>query len=268
MQSAGGTSLRDVPPESKHPYRLIRPVGPDPSDQDHRENPGGAAPMAGDQPSPIAAAFGYHSEQKFPQSGHLIMSMTKRFLTTLAIVVLGLLPLASAQDLSSVLKPPKGTPVALVVFEDLQCPMCARTAPLLQKAVEEYKIPLVVHDFPLPMHNWSYQAALYARYFDSHAQALGYEFRDYIFANQLAINPYNLRSYVERFAAAHKVDLPFVVDPQGKFAAEINQDRQLGQRIGIQHTPTVYVVSDKGPRVEEVKQPETQLFQMIDAMKQ
>ena len=196
------------------------------------------------------------------------MSMTRRFLFIAALAVLGFLPLASAQDLSSVLKPPKGAPVALVVFEDLQCPMCARTAPLLQKAVEQYKIPLIVYDFPLPMHNWSYQAALYARYFDSHAKPLGYEFRDYIYQNQMEINPNNLRGYAERFAAAHKVDLPFVIDPQGKFAAEINEDRQLGQRVGIQHTPTVYVVSDKAPRVEEVKQPETQLFQMIDAMKQ
>lgn len=196
------------------------------------------------------------------------MSMTKRILFAAVIAVLGLLPLASAQDLSSILKPPKGAPVALIVFEDLQCPMCARTAPLLQKAVDEYKIPLIVYDFPLPMHNWSYQAALYARYFDSQSKPLGYEFRDYIFANQMAINPFNLRGYVEKFAGAHKVDLPFVIDPQGKFAAEINQDKQLGQRIGIQHTPTVYVVSNKGPRVEEVKQPETQLFQMIDAMKQ
>jgi protein-disulfide isomerase len=196
------------------------------------------------------------------------MSVTKRFLFAVAIAVLGLLPFAAAQELSSILKPPKGAPVALVVFEDLQCPMCARTAPLLQKAVQEYRIPLIVYDFPLPLHNWSYQAAIFAHYFDSRSKELGFEFRDYIFANQMGINPYNLHAYVERFASSHKVDLPFVIDPQGKFAAEINEDRQLGQRIGIQHTPTVYVVSNKGPRVEEVKEPQTQLFQMIDAMKQ
>jgi protein-disulfide isomerase len=195
------------------------------------------------------------------------MSMTKRFLFAAALAIFGLLPLA-AQDLSSILKPPKGAPVALVVFEDLQCPMCAHTAPLLQRAVEEYKIPLIVYDFPLPLHNWSYQAAIFAHYFDSRSKPLGYAFRDYIYQNQMQIDPYNLRGYVEKFAAAHKVDVPFVIDPQGKFAAEVNADRQLGQRIGIQHTPTVYVVSDKSPRVEEVKEPETQLFQMIDAMKQ
>lgn len=193
--------------------------------------------------------------------------MIRRSLLALAIAALTLVP-AAAQDAASILRPPKGAPVALIVFEDLQCPMCARTAPLLQKAVQEYKIPLVVYDFPLPLHNWSYQAALFAHYFDSRSKQLGFDFRDYIFANQLEINPDNLHSYVAKFAAGHKVDLPFVIDPQGKLASEVNEDKQLGQRVGIQHTPTVYVVSNRGPRVEEVKQPETQLFQMIDAMKQ
>jgi protein-disulfide isomerase len=196
------------------------------------------------------------------------MGMTRRFLSAVAIAILSLSSFSAAQDVTSILKPPKGAPVALVVFEDLQCPMCARTAPLLQKAVQEYKIPLIVYDFPLPLHNWSYQAALFAHYFDSRSKQLGFEFRDYIYQNQVQIDPYNLRGYVDRFAASHKVDLPFVIDPQGKLAAEVNQDKQLGQRVGIQHTPTVYVVSNRGPRVEEVKDPQTQLFQMIDAMKQ
>src|SRR6202040_1318959 len=76
---------------------------------------------------------------------------------------------AGAQDtLDSVLGPPKGAQVAIVVFEDLQCPMCSRTAPLVEQASKTYKIPVVRHDFPLPMHPWSYQAAVMARYFDTH----------------------------------------------------------------------------------------------------
>src|SRR6202162_6168847 len=89
---------------------------------------------------------------------------------------------AAAQDtLDSVLRPPKGAQVAIVVFEDLQCPMCSRTAPLVEQASKTYKIPVVRHDFPLPMHNWSYQAAVMARYFDTHSKALGNEFRDHVF---------------------------------------------------------------------------------------
>ena len=85
---------------------------------------------------------------------------------------------AAAQDINSVLRPPKGAQLAIVVFEDLQCPMCRQDAPLLEQASKTYKIPLVIHDFPLPMHNWSYEAAVTARYFDSLSKELGNQYRD------------------------------------------------------------------------------------------
>ena len=110
------------------------------------------------------------------------------------------------------MRPPKGSEVAIVVFEDLQCPQCRRVAPILEQASKTYKIPLVRHDFPLPMHNWSYQAAVMARYFDETSKALGNEFRDYIFSNQLEINPQNLRGYADKCASEHKVALPFVIE--------------------------------------------------------
>jgi len=167
----------------------------------------------------------------------------------------------------SVLRPPKGSQVAIILFEDLQCPMCRRTAPLVEQASKTYKIPVVRHDFPLPMHNWSYQAAVMARFFDEHSKAVGNEFRDYIFQNQLEIIPQNLRSYAEKFAAEHKIDLPYVIDPTGKFAAEVNADRDLGKSINLDHTPTVYIVSSRNPNRPyiEVKD-NTQLYSTIDAM--
>ena len=58
---------------------------------------------------------------------------------------------APAQPVHPALRPPKGATVALVIFEDLECPDCARAAPLLEEASRTYKIPVVRHDFPLPM---------------------------------------------------------------------------------------------------------------------
>src|SRR6202158_6193210 len=176
--------------------------------------------------------------------------------------------LASAQAVDPALRPPKGAEVALVVFEDLQCPDCRRAAPLVEEAAKTYKIPVVVHDFPLPMHNWSYDAAIIARYFDTRSKQLGSDFRNYIFEHQPEITPPTLRAYAEKFATDHKVELPFVLAPQGKLAEGINQDKNLGQRVGINQTPTIYVVSNKTqgkPFVEVVDR--TQLFQLIDARK-
>jgi protein-disulfide isomerase len=193
--------------------------------------------------------------------------MTKHH-TVLALTMLFLVSLASGEDLNNVLKPPKGAQLAIVVFEDLQCPQCRLSAPVLKNAGQTYKIPVVRHDFPLPMHNWSFDAAVIAHYFDAQSPQLGYDFRDYIFQHQLEIIPTNLRSFADKFAAEHKVDLPFVVDPQGKLAAEVNAERALGNRIGVHQTPTIYVVSSKPggkPYVEVTDR--SQLFQTIDAMR-
>lgn len=189
-------------------------------------------------------------------------------LLSATFIVVGAVWTSSAQDtLNTVLRPPKGSQVAIVVFEDLQCPMCRRTAPLVEQASKTYKIPVVRHDFPLPMHNWSYQAAVMARYFDTISKSVGNEFRDYIFENQLEIDPQNLRSYAEKFAGAHKAELPFIIDPSGKLAAEVNADRDLGKAIKLDHTPTVYVVSSRNPSrpYVEVKD-NNQLYSTIDAM--
>lgn len=200
--------------------------------------------------------------------------MTKAIFQSCFITVATLLLAATAstfvvaQDTpDTVFRPPKGSQVAIVVFEDLQCPMCRRTAPLVEQASKDYKIPVIFHDFPLPMHNWSYEAAVMARFFDTHSKAMGNEFRDYIFQNQLQVTPQNLRDWAEKFATDHKIDFPFVLDPGGKFAAEVNADRDLGTAIKINHTPTVYIVSSKNPNKPyiEVKD-NTQLYSTIDAM--
>src|SRR5690348_2923417 len=57
---------------------------------------------------------------------------------------------------ASALRPPAGARVAIVEFEDMECPDCARANPLLRDAAANYKIPWVRHDFPLPFHPWSF----------------------------------------------------------------------------------------------------------------
>ncbi len=188
--------------------------------------------------------------------------------TTLQPVAFALFLLVAAVAFAgdtSVLRPPKGSKVALLVFEDYQCPDCARAAPVLHEAAKKYNIPLVQYDFPLPMHNWSFEAAVNARYFDTKSKKLGDDYRLFVFANQPQITPQNLRGMTERFAADNKVILPFVVDPSGELAAKVKADYAIGQRVGIEHTPTIYVVSDttRGtPFVEVVDR--TQLYQLID----
>jgi protein-disulfide isomerase len=167
-----------------------------------------------------------------------------------------------ATDLTQ-LKPPKGSRVAIVVFEDLQCPTCAHMGPILEEASRAYHIPLVHYDFPLKQHNWSWQAALFARYFDTKSQKTGDEFRAFVFEHQVEITPENLHAFAEKFAAEHKVTLPFVLDPKGELDKKVRADQNLGQRIQIQHTPTIIIATDTSRGAVEVTDPK-QLYATID----
>jgi protein-disulfide isomerase len=192
--------------------------------------------------------------------------MKTTFLFSFAALLL--LSLAAMAADTSTLKPPKGYKLAIVEFADLQCPDCARAEPLLEEAAKTYKIPIVRYDFPLPKHSWSFDAHVYARWFDTKSKKTGEEYRSYIFKNQPQITPENLRTYTEQFAKDHKLSVPLFVDPRGELAGKVRADFATGQKVGIQHTPTIYIVSDstKGtPFVEVVDR--TQFFQMIDEMK-
>jgi protein-disulfide isomerase len=207
---------------------------------------------------------------------------TSVFAATLLVLPGAITARAAAQETTQVhnttpLHPPAGARVAIVEFADLECPDCARANPLVKQAVEQYKIAWVRYDFPLPQHDWSFQAAVNARWFDTKSKKLGDEYRDAVFAHQNEITVIengtyngdkglpNLRAFTEKFAAEHHVALPFVIDPQGKLAAMVKADYALGQSVGIQHTPTIWVVTNqtKGTPFVEVLD-RTKLYSMIE----
>lgn len=168
---------------------------------------------------------------------------------------------------TSALHPPEGARVAIVEFDDQECPMCGHDNPILKAAAAKYGIPWVRHDFPLKMHAWSFEAAVNARWFDTKSKKLGDDYRDAIFANQGSLfnSPDLMRKFTQNFAQSHGVALPFAIDPQGKLAAEVTADYNLGVRIGIDHTPTVWIVTShsRGAPFIEVTRVEN-LYQIID----
>lgn len=173
-------------------------------------------------------------------------AMIRKVAVFFAVLSLALgISFGQAQQKSSVLKPPPGARVAIIEFADLECPMCSRENPTLKAAAGKYRVPWIRHDFPLQMHVWSFQAAVYARWFDEQPKHLGNEYRDAVFANQINIETKDdLRQFTEKFAQQHGVALPFVIDPQGKLADAVKEDYNLGLRLGVHQTPTAWVVTD------------------------
>ena len=169
---------------------------------------------------------------------------------------------------SPVLKPPAGSNVAIVEFADLECPACRAANPTLMSAVAKYHVPWIRHDFTLPYHAWSTEGAINARWFDTKSAELGGQYRDYIFEQQPNIATLaDLEQATQTFARQHNIAFPFMIDPQGKFRAEIDADKNLGHQLDINQTPTIFVVTRNshapGYPIVRINDPQT-LFTYLD----
>ena len=166
------------------------------------------------------------------------------------------------QDTSS-LKPPAGAEVAIIEYEDLECPFCARAFPVVHAAAKHYKIPIVECDYQIQYHHWSHDAAICAHYLKSKVSPiLSEEYRRELFASQDRIaSQDDLHSFTQTFFQQHGQQVPFVMDPTGQFSQEINATTAQGKKIGIRETPSIFVVTSD--HWIQVKDP-NQLYQAID----
>jgi protein-disulfide isomerase len=147
---------------------------------------------------------------------------------------------------TSMFKPPAGARVAVLEWEDLECPACSHAFPIVHAAVAHYNIPLVRRDYPLGgAHIWSLDAAVWARYLqDKVSPKTADDYRGAVFAAQLGINSKDdMLSFTRRFFASHGVQMPFVPDPTGQLMKEVEADKAIGTKMGLQHTPTIIVCS-------------------------
>ena len=155
-------------------------------------------------------------------------------------------PVSPFKD-TSMLKPPAGVRVAVIEWEDLECPACAHAFPIVHAAIAHYKIPLVRYDFQIPGHIWSHEAALYARYLQDKVNFdLSIEYRREVFASQFRIaTKDDLKQFTQQFFSSHGQMLPFVLDPSGQLEREVSADTALGDKLGLRETPTIIVVTPR-----------------------
>lgn len=145
---------------------------------------------------------------------------------------------------TSMIKPPAGAKVAIYEFQDLECPACANAFPIVTAAAAHYNIPLIQRDFPLGgLHIWSLDAAIWARYLqDKVSPKTAEDYRRSIFAAQRGISSMDdMVAFTRRFFQSHGVQMPFVVDATGQLTKEVKDDKALGEKMGLEHTPTIFV---------------------------
>jgi protein-disulfide isomerase len=130
-------------------------------------------------------------------------------------------------------------PVTIVEFSDYQCPFCARVNPTLAKVRETYgdRVKIVFKDFPLGNHPQAPKAAEAARCAGD--QSKYWEMHDAMFANQRALEVPALKQ------TARAIGLDGAVFDQcldsGKWAAAVRSGTELGEKMGVNSTPTLYV---------------------------
>jgi protein-disulfide isomerase len=139
-----------------------------------------------------------------------------------------------------------GSPVRVIIYEDLQCPDCADFRVMLdQKLLAKYggKVAFIHRDFPLAKHAWARTAATAARFFAARGEALGLEYRRFTMAHIRETKADNFRERLAAFAREHGVkpeDAVAALDDPA-LAALVEKDYQDGVARGIARTPTVLV---------------------------
>jgi protein-disulfide isomerase len=145
-------------------------------------------------------------------------------------------------------RPSRGSadaPVTIVEFTDFQCPVCARTEPIIDQLLTEYgdKVRLVVRDFPLDRHENAFIAAQAAE--SAARQGKFWEYTAILFKNQTELSADKLKAYASQVGLDRsKFDGDL---DSGKYADVVRKDMKDGDKLGVDATPTIFI---NGRKVE------------------
>lgn len=131
-------------------------------------------------------------------------------------------------------------PVTIVEFSDFECPYCGAAHPILKRLLREHEgqVKLAFVHYPLTeAHPHAMPAARAA--VAAGNQGKFWEMHDLLFENQGALSDEDLERYAERVG----LDLErFRRDVRSEETRRrIEQDKELGRRLGVTGTPTFFV---------------------------
>ncbi len=135
---------------------------------------------------------------------------------------------------------PQESLVTVVVFVDLRCGYSAQASAELRALVEHYDdqgMRLVFKHFPLPMHEDAGRLAR-ASVLANQAGAF-WDFVDAVYMGETRIDDTNLESTL-RDLGWHGEDFEASMEDE-EVRAAVENDRRLGEELGITGTPTMYV---------------------------
>ncbi len=134
----------------------------------------------------------------------------------------------------------EGASITIVEFSDFECPFCAKASEALARTVLEYpeQVALVFKNFPLSIHPTSEMAARAG--FAAAKQGKFWEMHDTLFSAQGS--PLD-RERILTMAIGLGMDTAAFEKDMGspEATAALQADRRLGEQLGVDGTPTLYV---------------------------
>ena len=130
--------------------------------------------------------------------------------------------------------------VTIIEFTDFQCSACGGMYPIIEDVLKSYgnRVHFVIRNFPLTqLHANAFKAARAAQ--AANAQGKFWEYIDFLFKNQSALDPDSLKKYATQAGLDRKrFDADFDTD---KYDVDIRRDIEEGEMYGVESTPTIYV---------------------------
>ncbi len=137
-------------------------------------------------------------------------------------------------------------PVTIVEYADLECPACARAQAFLEgQLVPKYgnKIRLIYKEFPLPMHDWSHQAALANECAYQIQPSTFAKYRTLIFSHQTEINVANVRQKLLDYGeqvGLNRMKLAACIDSNASLP-RVEAGMREGTKLEVASTPTFFI---------------------------
>jgi protein-disulfide isomerase len=149
---------------------------------------------------------------------------------------------------TSPVRGPADALVTVVEFSDFECPFCRQAEPTLHKLLDRYPrdVRLVWKNYPLPQHKNARLLANFAADASARGSSVGFwAVHDALFAHQEALDD----SALGELAGKAGLDgaLLLISAHAGVHDAAIHADMTLGQKLGVNGTPTFFV---NGRRVQ------------------
>ena len=148
-----------------------------------------------------------------------------------------------------------GSPTASVTveeFADFQCSACASAHPVVKEVQQIYgsKIKFVFRNYPLPMHDKSYEAASLAE--AAGLQGKFWQMQDQLFTNQQTWSTApNYKEIWNGYAEKIGLDLQKLqADAAGVAKSRVDTDISRAKALGVGSTPTIYINGQSIPYTE------------------